>query len=197
VKLNYREAGTKQENYESAALHIRRHAKPSSHGPLKRSLAISHYGEERASIGARLHDSVWIACFQASPKVLLGNKNLNSKTEEGISMQEQSHSLGRRHAIGSIIAAVAVVVLVSLTMTAVAADGTQVRPGGPTPHQVLNGTAQLIGPFKADQKLRLVFGLQPPHMDEENQFLRAPHPRLSQLHAFPEAGGVERAFCSV
>jgi len=86
-------------------------------------------------------------------------------------MQAQSHSLGRRQAIGSMIAAAAVVVLFSLTITAAAADGTQVRPGGPTPHQVLNGTAQLIGPFQADQKLRVVFGLQPPHIDEEKQFL--------------------------
>jgi len=86
-------------------------------------------------------------------------------------MQAQRHSLGRRHAIGSMIAGVAVVFLFSLTVTAVAADGAQVRPGGPTPHQVSNGSAQLVGPFDANQKLRLVFGLQPPHMDKEKQFL--------------------------
>ena len=79
-------------------------------------------------------------------------------------MHAQSHSLGRRHAIGSMIAAVGVVALFSLTMTAVAADSSQARPGGPTPHQVLNNSAQLIGPFDATQKLRLVFGLQPPSM---------------------------------
>ena len=86
-------------------------------------------------------------------------------------MQAQRHSLGRRHAIGSMIGGVAVVFLFGLTVTAVAADGTQVRPGGPAPHQVSNGSAQLVGPFDANQKLRLVFGLQPPHMDKEKQFL--------------------------
>src|SRR5208282_786125 len=87
-------------------------------------------------------------------------------------MQAQRHSLGRQHAIGSMIAAVAAVVLFSLSMTAVAADGTQVKPGGPTPHQVLDGSAKLVGPFDATQKLRLVFGLQPPHMDKEKKFLQ-------------------------
>jgi hypothetical protein len=87
-------------------------------------------------------------------------------------MLEQSHFLGRRPAIGSMIAAVAAVVLFSLSMTAFAADGTQVKPGGPTPHQVLDGSAKLVGPFDATQKLRLVFGLQPPHMDKEKKFLQ-------------------------
>ena len=57
-------------------------------------------------------------------------------------MQAQRHSLGRGDAIGSMIAAVAAVVLFSLSMTAVAADGTQVKPGGPTPHQVLDRSAK-------------------------------------------------------
>jgi len=41
-----------------------------------------------------------------------------------------------------------------------------------TPAAVQNGKAQLLGPYNPSQKLRLVFGLQPPHMQEEEQFLR-------------------------
>ncbi len=41
-----------------------------------------------------------------------------------------------------------------------------------TPHAVQQGTAQLIGHYNPDQMLRLVFALRPPHMEEEEQFLR-------------------------
>jgi hypothetical protein len=54
----------------------------------------------------------------------------------------------------------------------------QGQPGNPnatgaqTPHQVLDGTATLVGPFNPNQMLRLALGLQPPHLAEEEQFLR-------------------------
>ena len=41
-----------------------------------------------------------------------------------------------------------------------------------TPAAVTNGKAQLLGQYNPDQELRLVFGLQPPHMQEEEQFLQ-------------------------
>ncbi len=41
-----------------------------------------------------------------------------------------------------------------------------------TPAAVQNGKAQLLGQYDPAQKLRLVFGLQPPHSQEEEQFLR-------------------------
>jgi hypothetical protein len=43
--------------------------------------------------------------------------------------------------------------------------------GGPTPIQVLNGKYTLTGPFDPTQMLRLVLGLQPPKLAEEEQFL--------------------------
>ena len=40
-----------------------------------------------------------------------------------------------------------------------------------TPPQVLNGTATLVQHYNSNQMLRLAIGLQPPHPDEERQFL--------------------------
>ena len=50
-----------------------------------------------------------------------------------------------------------------------------------TPRAVQNGTAQLIGPYSADQMLRLVFALKPPHLEEEEQFLNQLQDRDSPL----------------
>ncbi len=41
-----------------------------------------------------------------------------------------------------------------------------------TPRAVEDGSAKIIGHYNPDQKLRLVFGLQPPHPEEEEQFLQ-------------------------
>ena len=41
-----------------------------------------------------------------------------------------------------------------------------------TPPQVLDGTATLVQHYNANQMLRLAIGLQPPHPDEERQFLQ-------------------------
>ncbi len=49
------------------------------------------------------------------------------------------------------------------------------------PAAVKNGKAQLIGAYDPSQKLRLVFALQPPHMLEEEEFLRELQDRDSQL----------------
>ncbi len=57
-------------------------------------------------------------------------------------------------------------------------------PGHP-PQLVLDGTAQLAGPFASSQKLRLVIGLQPPNMAEEEKFLEDVQNRNSpQFHRF-------------
>jgi hypothetical protein len=49
------------------------------------------------------------------------------------------------------------------------------------PAAVKNGKAQLLGPYDPGQKLRLVFGLQPPHLQEEEEFLRQLQDRDSPL----------------
>jgi hypothetical protein len=41
-----------------------------------------------------------------------------------------------------------------------------------TPLAVVNGTAQSAGPYNPQQMLRLVFALKPPHLEEEEEFLR-------------------------
>ena len=41
-----------------------------------------------------------------------------------------------------------------------------------TPYALQNGSAQLVGRFNPQQMLRLVLALQPPHMQEEEAFLR-------------------------
>jgi hypothetical protein len=51
-----------------------------------------------------------------------------------------------------------------------------------TPPQVVSGEAQLIGPYTASPKLRLVLALQPPHMEEEQQFLAALQDKKSPLY---------------
>jgi subtilase family serine protease len=46
------------------------------------------------------------------------------------------------------------------------------RVNGHMPKAVIDGTATLIGHYNPNQTLRLVIGLQPPHPEEEEQFLR-------------------------
>jgi len=41
-----------------------------------------------------------------------------------------------------------------------------------TPHEVTNGSAQLLGAYSPEAKLRLAIGLKPPHMAEEEDFLK-------------------------
>ena len=56
---------------------------------------------------------------------------------------------------------------------------------GLTPRQVLDGSAKLVGPADAAQMLRLVIGLQPPNMAEEEQFLKDLQDKQSPLfHQF-------------
>ena len=50
-----------------------------------------------------------------------------------------------------------------------------IAPGGPTPIEVLNGSARLTGAVDPSQMLRVVIGLQPPHWAEEQQFLQELH----------------------
>lgn len=54
-----------------------------------------------------------------------------------------------------------------------------------TPSAVREGSAQLSGPFDPQQMLRLVFALQPPHMAEEEAFLRQlQDPKSPQFHQY-------------
>jgi len=54
-----------------------------------------------------------------------------------------------------------------------------------TPHAVKSGAAKLVGPFNPQQMLRLVVALRPPHMAEEEQFLRElQDPASPQFHQF-------------
>ncbi len=66
------------------------------------------------------------------------------------------------------------------------AQVSQVRSsGGQTPPAVLNGSATLVGHYNPGQVLRLVLGLQPPHMAQEEQFLQELQTRGSpQFHHF-------------
>src|SRR5215469_8910820 len=58
-------------------------------------------------------------------------------------------------------------------------------PGWQTPKPVLDGSARLLGPYDSKQMLRLVFGLQPPHLAEEEQFLHDLHTKGSpDFHHF-------------
>ncbi len=50
-----------------------------------------------------------------------------------------------------------------------------IAPGGQTPIQVLNGSAQLVGAVDPHQMLRVVLGLEPPNWAEEQQFLQDLH----------------------
>ncbi len=54
-----------------------------------------------------------------------------------------------------------------------------------TPYAVQNGTAKLVGHYDPRQMLRLVLALQPPHLDEEESFLRTlQDPKSPQFHQF-------------
>ncbi len=56
--------------------------------------------------------------------------------------------------------------------TARAQIDVQSLSGRQTPYRVLDGTAKMLGHYNPGQTLRVVFGLQPPHMAEEEQFLK-------------------------
>jgi subtilase family serine protease len=58
-------------------------------------------------------------------------------------------------------------------------------PAGQPVPSVLNGSAQLVGPYNTNQTLRLVLGLQPPNLAEERQLIAALHDKTSpQFHHF-------------
>ncbi|HKF46366.1 MAG TPA: protease pro-enzyme activation domain-containing protein [Terracidiphilus sp.] len=70
-------------------------------------------------------------------------------------------------------AALAFTALLAATAHAQVAPSASTPAGytGATPLEVMNGQATLAGHLPAAQKLRLVLGLQPPHMAEEEAFL--------------------------
>src|ERR1700722_8024118 len=59
-----------------------------------------------------------------------------------------------------------------------AAEGVRSSSGGlvtlavHTPNPVLNGTAIPVSHYSPENKLRLALGVQPPHMAEEEQFIK-------------------------
>ena len=87
--------------------------------------------------------------------------------------------------------------LFTLTTGAIAADGrgSTVVLAKLTPHQVLDGTAKRIGHYDPNQKLRLVFGIQPPNLEEEEQFLQDLQTKGSPLfHKYLTAEGWNARF---
>ena len=57
--------------------------------------------------------------------------------------------------------------------------------GRQTPPQVIDGTAELVGHYDPQQKLRLVLGVKVPHLAEEEQFLANVHnPDSPEFHHF-------------
>src|SRR5882762_41684 len=69
-----------------------------------------------------------------------------------------------------LLALVAGIPQISAAQSAAATSGS--HDSLQTPHQVFDGAANLVGHYSATQKLRLTLALQPPHMAEEEQFLR-------------------------
>src|ERR1700719_3906507 len=66
--------------------------------------------------------------------------------------------------------------LIACFSQSVAAQSAAAASGSPyalqTPRQVFDGSANLIEHYNPNQKLRLTLALQPPHVAEEEQFLR-------------------------
>ncbi len=75
----------------------------------------------------------------------------------------------------------------ALLMMCAAGAGAQTRrsPAGEPPLHVRNGEARLVEHFNPRQMLRLAFGLQPPHLADEEQFLQdLMTPGSPQFHKF-------------
>lgn len=53
------------------------------------------------------------------------------------------------------------------------------QPTRHTPPEVVNHSAQMLGPYNTAQKLRFAIGLKPPKLDEEQKFVRALYTRGS------------------
>src|ERR1035438_4463511 len=81
-----------------------------------------------------------------------------------------------------------VLLLVCLAWNTWPATAQQSVPLPQTPVVVKDGKAELLGQYPLDQKLRLVFALQPPHLQEEEQFLRElQEPGSSLFHKYLSA----------
>jgi hypothetical protein len=65
-----------------------------------------------------------------------------------------------------------VAILFSMVAGAFAQNPPPGMTGRNTPPEVLNGTAKVVKAYDPNQKLRLVFGLQPRNLDQEKQFLQ-------------------------
>ena len=60
-----------------------------------------------------------------------------------------------------------------------------------TPQQVLTGEAQLIGPYTASPKLRLVLALQPPHYGGRTTIpCRPSEPKVASVSPVPHSAGM-------
>ena len=65
----------------------------------------------------------------------------------------------------------ALLITMLMCMPALSQSANVVQLTGHVPPQLLDGTARLVGHYNPSQKLRLVLGIQPPHLEEEEQFL--------------------------
>ncbi len=93
-----------------------------------------------------------------------------------------SSSLCLNH-LSSVMRSLLLVVLVAgLAKCAIAEEKIAIEQ---LPVAVRNGSAQLTGHYKPDQTLRLVFALKPPHLEEEEEFLRQlQDPESPQFHQY-------------
>jgi subtilase family serine protease len=80
-----------------------------------------------------------------------------------------------------------VAVATCLPQTAMA-QATAIQRGGPTPHQVFDGSAVLVEHYNPAQRLRLALGLKHPYPAEEQQFLdRLQDKKSPMFHQFLSA----------
>jgi len=91
--------------------------------------------------------------------------------------------IGPRRALNSTCVIALISLAIGSSTLAAQTGGSTASPQ--TPHQVLDGTAQLVEHYNPNQKLRLALALKPPHLDEERQLIKELHDKKSpQFHKF-------------
>ena len=93
------------------------------------------------------------------------------KETDGLLLLEKSGGSTQNKLATLQTVAIALLGLMTVYPSLVAQANTAKPSGKQTPQAVLDGTARLIGHSNAAQMLRLVIGLNPPHLQEEDQFL--------------------------
>jgi len=96
------------------------------------------------------------------------------------SLQNDNNSMEKRILIASLL--VLTVLCLVLAVVPAAAQQVQIKQ---TPLVVQNGTATLVGHYTPTQKLRVVFALRPPQLEEEEELLRELQDKNSpQFHQY-------------